>query len=102
VRTLVLVDRSVVSTYGVLIAALALLALVLFWSSRYGGRGRGTGTSLRRGPSAHTTIRGQPKRGYAQRDEAEAHARMLMKRDGAPMNVYRCSTCAKWHVGHEK
>lgn len=90
------------STYGVLIAALALLALVLFWSSRYGVRGRGAGTSLRRGPSAHTTIRGQPKKGYAQRDEAEAHARMLMRRDGAPMNVYRCSTCAKWHVGHEK
>lgn len=89
------------STYGVLIAALALLALVLFWSSRYGGRGKGAGTSLRRVPNAHTTRRGQPKRGYAQRGEAEARARMLMKRDGAPMSVYQCSTCAKWHVGHE-
>jgi hypothetical protein len=102
VHALLLVVRPVVSTYGVLIAALALLALVLFWSSRYGGRGRGAGTSLRRGPSAHTTIRGQPKRGYAQRDEAETHARILMKRDGVPMSVYRCPTCAKWHVGHEK
>jgi len=90
------------STVGVLIAAVVLLVLVFYWSSRYGGRGRGAGTSLGRGPRAHTTLKGQPKMGYAKRDEAEARARLLMKRDRAPMSVYRCGTCAKWHVGHEK
>lgn len=101
-RALSLVGCAVMSTVGVLIAALALLVLVFSWSSRYGGRGRGAGTSLRRGPRAHTTMNGQPKMGYAKRDEAEARARLLMKRDGTPMSVYRCGTCAKWHVGHEK
>ena len=97
-----LVGRAVMSTVGVLIAAVALLGLVLSWSSRYGGRGRGVGTSLRRGPRAHTALNGRPKKGYAKRDEAEARARLLTKRDGAPMSVYQCGTCAKWHVGHEK
>jgi hypothetical protein len=90
------------ATIAVLIVAVALLVLVLYWSGRYGDRGRGAGTSLRRGPSAHTTSRGQPKKAYATRDEARAGARLLTKRDGAPMSVYRCATCAKWHVGHEK
>jgi hypothetical protein len=89
------------STFGVLFVALALLALVFYWSGRYGGRGGKAGTSLRRGPRAHTTLKGQPKRAYARRDEAEAHARLLMTRDGVPMSVYRCDACAKWHVGHE-
>ena len=73
------------STFGVLFVALALLALVLYWSGRYGGRGGKGGTSLRRGPRAHTTLRGQPKKAYASRDEAEARARSLMKRDGVPI-----------------
>jgi hypothetical protein len=88
------------STIGALIVAVALLILVFYWSSRYGGRGRRTGTSLRRGPRAHTTFDGHPKIGYVRRDEAEAQARKLMNRDGAPMSVYQCATCAKWHVGH--
>lgn len=86
----------------VLFVAVGLLVLVLYWSGRYGDRGRGAGTSLRRGPRAHTTLRGRPKMGYATRDEAEARARLLTRRDGAPMSVYRCGTCTKWHVGHER
>lgn len=80
--------------------AIALVVLVLFWSSRYGGRGRGRGTSLRRSANAHTTATGQAKKGYPHREQAEARARQLSSRDGAPMNVYRCATCNKWHVGH--
>ena len=87
---------------GVLLGAVALLFFVLYWSGRYGNRGRGAGTSLRRGPRSHTTARGRPKRVYSTRDEAVARARMMTKRDGAPMSVYQCGECAKWHVGHEK
>ena len=90
------------STVGVLLAAVALIALVLYWSSRYGVRGRSAGTSLRRGPGAHTTSTGRPKISYATRDEAVASARLLTARKGAPMSVYQCGTCAKWHVGHER
>ena len=86
---------------GLLAIAVALIGLVLFWSGRYGGRARNAGTSLRRGPRAHTTAKGRPKVGYATRDAAETRARALRRRDGATMNVYRCDTCAKWHVGHE-
>lgn len=89
------------TTTGVLIGAVAVLAFVFYWSSRYGGRARG-GTSLRRGPSAHTTSRGQPKVAYATREQAEEQARQMTRRDGAAMSAYRCSTCAKWHVGHLK
>jgi hypothetical protein len=85
----------------VLGAAVALIALVFFWSGRYGGRGRG-GVSLRRGANAHTTMKGQPKKGYATHDEAAARALVLTKRDGAPMSVYRCATCAQWHIGHQR
>ena len=88
------------TTSVVLLVAVAVLVLVFYWSGRYGGRGRGTGTSLHRGPRAHTTSKGRPKVAYAKREEAEAHARLLSKRDGAPMSVYRCGTCTKWHVGH--
>jgi hypothetical protein len=91
-----------IATSGVLIIAVAVLAFVYYWSGRYGGRGRGAGTSLRRGPSAHVTSRGQPKVAYATREEGEARARMLARRDGVPMTAYRCGTCAKWHVGHVK
>jgi hypothetical protein len=90
-----------VTTILVLVVTLALLCLVLFWSTRYGDRNRGAGTSLRRDPHAHTTARGRPKKGYTSREEAEAHAQRLSGRDGAAMNAYRCPTCTKWHVGHE-
>ena len=86
----------------VLLVAVALLLSVLHWSGRYGSRGRGAGTSLRRGPRSHTTSRGQPKRAYTTRDEAVARARLITKRDGTPMSVYQCGVCAKWHVGHER
>jgi nitrogen fixation-related uncharacterized protein len=87
-------------TVVVLVAAVALLILVFFWSGRYGDPKRSAGTSLRRGAHAHTTRNGRPKKAYASRDEAEKSARLLTKRDDAPMSVYQCGTCAKWHVGH--
>jgi hypothetical protein len=86
----------------VLLAAVALLCFVFYLSGRYGSRNRGAGTSLRRGPRSHTTRNGRPKKAYATRGEADAQARLLTKRDGAPMNVYQCDSCAKWHVGHVK
>jgi nitrogen fixation-related uncharacterized protein len=89
------------TTVGVLVAVVALLILVFYWSGRYGDPKRSAGTSLRRGTHAHTTLNGRPKKAYANRDDAEARARSLTKRDGAPMGVYQCGTCAKWHVGHE-
>ena len=95
-------SKRVMSTVAVLLVAVALITFVLYWSSRYGVRGRSAGTSLRRGPSAHTTLTGRPKIAYTTRDEATARARLLTKRDGAPMSVYQCGTCAKWHVGHER
>ena len=90
------------TTVTALLVAVALLILVFYWSGRYGGRGRTGGTSLQRGPRAHTTSRGRPKMAYAKREEAEVRARQLTVRDGALMNAYRCDTCAKWHVGHVK
>ena len=86
-------------TVIVLVVAIAIVAFVFYWSGRYGGRGK-PGTSLRRGPRSHTTARGRPKVGYDRREDAEARARVLSKRDGAPMSVYQCADCAKWHVGH--
>ena len=88
-------------TVIVLIVAIAIVGFVFYWSGRYGGRAK-PGTSLRRGPRSHTTARGRPKVGYDRREDAEARARLLSKRDGAPMNVYQCAVCAKWHVGHSK
>ena len=88
------------TTLAVLVVAVGAVAFVFYWSGRYGGRHRG-GTSLRRGPRSHTGARGRPKVGYATRDEALAHARRL-SRDGSPMSVYQCDTCARWHVGHAK
>ena len=93
---------TVVSTVAVLLVAVALIGFVLYWSSRYGVRGRSAGTSLRRGRGAHTTLTGRPKIAYATRDEAAARARFLTTRDGATMSVYQCATCTKWHVGHER
>lgn len=90
------------SSVIVLLAAVAMVAFVLYWSSRFGARGRSAGISLRRGPGAHTNAVGRPKVAYATREEAAAGAQLLAVRDGAPMSVYRCSTCAKWHVGHAR
>ena len=90
------------ATVVVLVIAVALVMLVMFWSSRHGDRRRGTGTSLRRGPQAHTTSRGQPKKAYVTREAAMARARAMAGRDRVAMGVYKCGTCGKWHVGHEK
>lgn len=83
-----------------LVVAVALLVAVFYWSGRYGGRGRERTVSLRRSRSSHVTSRGRPKVAYAKRADAEAQAKLLGARDGAAMDVYRCPTCAKWHVGH--
>ena len=88
------------TTLAVLVVAVGAIALVFYWSGRYGGRHRG-GTSLRRTPRSHTGARGRPKVGYATRDEALTAARRL-SRDGSTMSVYQCDTCARWHVGHAK
>jgi hypothetical protein len=84
----------------VLVVLAAVVSLVFYWSGRYGDKNRNKGTSLKRGPRAHTTNRGQPKRGYASRSDAEAQAHKQTARDGSTMDVYKCDTCAKWHVGH--
>ena len=86
------------TSVAVLLVAVAVLALVFYSSGRYGGRHRG-GTSLRRGPRTHISANGRAKVAYATREEALAQARRL-GRDGSSMNVYRCDTCAHWHVGH--
>ncbi len=90
------------ATLGVLVIAVAVLFFVLFWSGRYGGKNRTGVTSLHRSPRAHVTSKGRAKKGYAKREDAEARAQYLTKRDGVPMNVYRCDTCQKWHVGHAR
>lgn len=84
----------------VLVILVGLVSFVFYWSGRYGDKNRNKGTSLKRGPRAHTTQRGQPKRGYASRSDAETQARKQATREGAPMDVYKCDTCSKWHVGH--
>ena len=89
-------------TAGVLLAAVATVALVISWSGRFGGRNRTGTTSLHRGNHSHVTSRGRPKVAYATREAAEAHARQLSARQKSPMNVYQCESCAKWHVGHSK
>jgi hypothetical protein len=87
-------------TVGVLVAVVAVLAFVFYWSGRYGDPKRSSGTSLHRGASAHTTRNGRPKKSYTSRDEAQAQARLMTKRDGAMMSAYKCGTCDKWHLGH--
>ena len=88
------------ATVVVLVVVVAVLAFVFYWSGRHGDPKRNAGTSLHRGASAHTTKNGRPKKGYATRELAEAHAHSLTKRDGEPMSAYKCGTCDKWHVGH--
>ena len=87
-------------TVGVLVAVAAVLVFVFYWSGRYGDPKRNSGTSLKRGASAHTTRNGRPKKAYASREEAEKQALSAAKRDGAQMSAYKCGTCDKWHVGH--
>jgi len=87
-------------TVGVLVGVAAVLVFVFYWSGRYGDPKRSSGTSLQRGVSAHTTRNGRPKKSYASRDEAQAQARIMTKRDGAPLSAYKCGTCDKWHLGH--
>ena len=89
-----------VSTLIVLLIAVVVVVLVLALSGGIGGRGRTSATSLKRGPRSHTTSRGRPKVAYETRTQAHAQAHAMTLRDGAPMNVYQCDTCAKWHVGH--
>ncbi len=84
----------------VLVAAAAVVVFVFYWSGRYGDRNRSKGTSLRRGPSAHTTATGQAKKAYATRHEAEVAAQSPTKHGGSSMSVYRCGSCGKWHLGH--
>jgi hypothetical protein len=83
----------------VLVAVVALLAFVFYWSGRYGDRNRSKETSLRRGPSAHTTARGRAKKAYGTRHEAEVAAQSQAQH-GSAMSAYRCDSCGKWHLGH--
>jgi uncharacterized membrane protein len=85
----------------VLVIVAAIVIFVFYWSGRYGDKNRSSGTSLHRGAHAHTTRNGRPKKAYATRDEAQAQAQLLTKRNGAPMGAYKCGTCGKWHVGHD-
>jgi hypothetical protein len=88
------------ATVAVLVLVAAVLVFVFYWSGRHGDPKRNSGTSLKRGVSAHTTRNGRPKKSYANRDDAEAQARLMSKRDGGTMSAYKCGTCNKWHVGH--
>jgi len=87
-------------TVAVLVAVVAVLGFVFYWSGRYGDAKRNSGTSLHRGANAHTTRNGRPKKAYPTRDEAMAHAQSSTKRNEAPMSAYKCGTCDMWHVGH--
>ncbi|MGD0853417.1 MAG: hypothetical protein ABSA07_08670 [Acidimicrobiales bacterium] len=86
------------ATLVVLVLVAAVLGSVFYWSGRYGDPKRNRGTSLRRAASAHTTRDGRPKKAYATREEAEAHARSTGP--AGAMSAYKCGTCDKWHVGH--
>lgn len=88
------------SVVAVLVVAVVGLGFVLYWSGRYGDRQRNKGTSLKRSVRAHTTARGQPKTGFATRDDALASARSMADRGREPLSAYRCDTCGKWHLGH--
>jgi hypothetical protein len=88
------------ATAGVLVAVVAVMGFVFYWSGRHGDPKRNAGTSLHRGASAHTTRNGRPKKAYANREDAETQARTLTSRDGSQMSAYKCATCDKWHVGH--
>ena len=88
------------ATVVVLVAVVGVLAFVFYWSGRYGDSKRNSGTSLKRGASAHTTRNGRPKKAYATREEAQAQVQRSRQRDGESMSAYKCGTCDKWHVGH--
>jgi hypothetical protein len=88
------------ATTVVLVIAVVAVILVFYWSSRFGDRRRGSGTSLRRGSHAHTTSRGQSKKGFATREDAVSSAQSMSKRGGDQLSAYRCDTCGKWHLGH--
>jgi hypothetical protein len=77
----------------VLVIAVVLAVAVFQFSGKFGDRDRNSGTSLRRGPHAHTTARGQAKKGYDTRDQALGHA-------GDGLTPYKCDSCGKWHLGH--
>jgi hypothetical protein len=88
------------ATVAVLVVVAGVLVFVFYWSGRHGDPHRSSGTSLKRGASAHTTRNGRPKKAYASREAAEAQARSMSTRDGGAMSAYKCGTCDKWHVGH--
>jgi hypothetical protein len=88
------------ATTVVLVIAVVAVILVFYWSGRFGDRRRGSGTSLRRGSHAHTTSRGQAKKGFSTREDAEASATSMSKSGGDQLSAYRCDTCGKWHLGH--
>jgi hypothetical protein len=87
------------ATTVVLVIAVVAVIAVFYWSGRFGDRRRGSGTSLRRGPHAHTTSRGQAKKAFASRDDALSSAQSMSKRGGDQLSAYRCDTCGKWHLG---
>jgi hypothetical protein len=88
------------ATTVVLLIAVAALIFVFYWSGRFGDRRRNSGTSLRRGSRAHTTSRGQPKKGFNTREDAVASAQSMTKRGADELSAYRCDSCGKWHLGH--
>lgn len=88
------------ATTVVLLIAVAAVLFVLYWSGRFGDRRRNSGTSLRRGSHAHTTSRGEAKKGFASREDAVASAKSMSKSGGDQLGAYRCDTCGKWHLGH--
>lgn len=87
-------------TAVLLVAVVAVLIFVFYWSGRYGDPKRSSGTSLHRGASAHTTRNGRPKKSYANREEAQAQAQSASQRAHGSMSAYKCGTCDKWHIGH--
>lgn len=87
-------------TVVALVLTVAVVVFVLYWSGRHGDPNRNSGTSLRRRARSHTTARGRAKVAYASRDAAEASVQKMTRRGSAPLSVYRCDTCAKWHIGH--
>lgn len=86
------------ATVVVLVAVVAVLAFVFYWSGHYGDPKRSSGTSLDRGASAHTTRNGRPKKSYDSREAAQAEA--MSQRAHGSMSAYKCGTCDKWHIGH--
>ncbi|NNN01488.1 MAG: hypothetical protein HKL86_06630 [Acidimicrobiaceae bacterium] len=87
-------------TLAILLIAVGVIFAVFYFSGRYGGRKRIGTTSLRRRPHSHVTANGRAKIAYPSREDAQVQARKMEVRDGVQMGVYRCDTCAKWHIGH--